>query len=245
VVEGVTFGFVGAGLISPYRTPNEVPPPVYSEKLDAVGAVDVLCTHIPPAVPELLYDVQARVTVDGNSEPLTVELGRVGFRTLALGTDGGDFSLAVNGTPIFCRGACWTPVDVTTLADAPDAIRDTLHAVRAAGMNMVRVCGPMIYESDTFYDLCDELGILVMDNQDYNHAETRGASAYLASQEVTVSMSVAAVGHQGSFSSINHELEHTLGFALDIYAWPQFGLGFHQNLSLMAATIFAARRKVG
>jgi Icc-related predicted phosphoesterase len=59
-VGGVTFGFVGAGLISPYRTPNEVPPPAYAAKLDAVGAVDVICTHIPPAVPELLYDVTAR-----------------------------------------------------------------------------------------------------------------------------------------------------------------------------------------
>jgi Icc-related predicted phosphoesterase len=60
VVGGVTFGFVGAGLISPYRTPNEVPPPRYAAKLAAVGPVDVLCTHIPPAVPELLYDVRAR-----------------------------------------------------------------------------------------------------------------------------------------------------------------------------------------
>jgi Icc-related predicted phosphoesterase len=60
VVGGVTFGFAGAGLISPYRTPNEVPPAQYAAKLDAIGPVDVLCTHIPPAVPELLYDVRAR-----------------------------------------------------------------------------------------------------------------------------------------------------------------------------------------
>jgi Icc-related predicted phosphoesterase len=60
VVDGVTFGFVGAGLTSPYRTPNEVPPSEYAAKLDAVGSLYLLCTHIPPAVPELLYDVQAR-----------------------------------------------------------------------------------------------------------------------------------------------------------------------------------------
>jgi Icc-related predicted phosphoesterase len=59
-VDGVTFGLVGAGLISPYRTPNEIPEAEFAAKLDAVGAVDVLCTHIPPAVPELLYDTQAR-----------------------------------------------------------------------------------------------------------------------------------------------------------------------------------------
>ena len=72
MVGGVTFGFVGAGLISPYRTPNEVPPSRYAEKLDAVGTVDVLCTHIPPAVPELLYDVQARRMETGSTALLDV-----------------------------------------------------------------------------------------------------------------------------------------------------------------------------
>ncbi|HTR95593.1 MAG TPA: metallophosphoesterase [Trebonia sp.] len=67
VVGGVTFGFVGAGLISPYRTPNEVPESAYAAKLNLVGAVDVLCTHIPPAVPELLYDVQARRLETGST----------------------------------------------------------------------------------------------------------------------------------------------------------------------------------
>ncbi|HVT66534.1 MAG TPA: metallophosphoesterase, partial [Trebonia sp.] len=66
-VGGVTFGFVGAGLISPYRTPNEVPPAAYAAKLDEVGAVDVLCTHIPPAIPELLYDVEARRMETGST----------------------------------------------------------------------------------------------------------------------------------------------------------------------------------
>jgi Icc-related predicted phosphoesterase len=66
-VGGVTFGFVGAGLISPYRTPNEVPPSAYAAKLDALGPVDVICTHIPPAVPELLYDVQARRMETGST----------------------------------------------------------------------------------------------------------------------------------------------------------------------------------
>jgi Icc-related predicted phosphoesterase len=57
---GRTFGFVGGGLRSRYRTPYELDDDVYAAKLDAVGEVDVLCTHIPPAVPELLYDTVAR-----------------------------------------------------------------------------------------------------------------------------------------------------------------------------------------
>jgi Icc-related predicted phosphoesterase len=62
VVElgGWRFGFVGGGLPSPMRTPYEVPEEEYAAKVDALGEVDVLCTHIPPALPELLYDVVAR-----------------------------------------------------------------------------------------------------------------------------------------------------------------------------------------
>jgi Icc-related predicted phosphoesterase len=57
---GWTFGFVGGGLRSPYRTPYELDEDAYAAKVEAVGAVDVLCSHIPPAVPELLYDTVAR-----------------------------------------------------------------------------------------------------------------------------------------------------------------------------------------
>jgi Icc-related predicted phosphoesterase len=59
-LDGWTFGFVGGGLRTAYRTPNELDDDVFATKVAAVGAVDVLCTHIPPAVPELLYDTVAR-----------------------------------------------------------------------------------------------------------------------------------------------------------------------------------------
>src|SRR5215470_19704232 len=52
---GWRFGFVGGGLHSPYRTPNEIDDDAYAAKVAAVGTVDVLCSHIPPAVPQLLY----------------------------------------------------------------------------------------------------------------------------------------------------------------------------------------------
>jgi Icc-related predicted phosphoesterase len=57
---GRTFGFVGGGLRSRYNTPYELDDDTYAAKVAAVGAVDVLCAHIPPAVPELLYDTVAR-----------------------------------------------------------------------------------------------------------------------------------------------------------------------------------------
>jgi Icc-related predicted phosphoesterase len=59
-IGGRSFGFVGGGLRTPMRTPYEISDEEYAAKVAAVGAVDVLCCHIPPDVPELLYDVQAR-----------------------------------------------------------------------------------------------------------------------------------------------------------------------------------------
>lgn len=59
-IGGLRFGFVGGGLRTEYRTPYELDDETYAEKVAAVGAVDVLCCHIPPAVPELLYDTVAR-----------------------------------------------------------------------------------------------------------------------------------------------------------------------------------------
>jgi Icc-related predicted phosphoesterase len=74
-VGGFSFGFAGAGLTSPYRTPNEISEAAFSAKLDAIaasGPVDVLCTHIPPAVPELLYDTVARRMETGSEALLEV-----------------------------------------------------------------------------------------------------------------------------------------------------------------------------
>ncbi|MGQ0466024.1 MAG: metallophosphoesterase family protein [Sporichthyaceae bacterium] len=67
-IGGRVFGFVGGGLPTQYRTPFEIPEPEYAAKVDAVFAaaeaagtpIDVLCTHIPPAVADLTYDVVAR-----------------------------------------------------------------------------------------------------------------------------------------------------------------------------------------
>jgi Icc-related predicted phosphoesterase len=59
-IGGLAFGFVGGGLRSVYRTPNEIDDDAFAAKVDAVGAVDVLCAHIPPDVPELLFDTVAQ-----------------------------------------------------------------------------------------------------------------------------------------------------------------------------------------
>lgn len=57
---GLVFGFVGGGLRSVYRTPNEIDDDSFAAKVEAIGDVDVLCAHIPPDVPELLFDTVAQ-----------------------------------------------------------------------------------------------------------------------------------------------------------------------------------------
>ncbi|WOX24836.1 metallophosphoesterase family protein [Streptomyces solicathayae] len=59
-IGGRVFGFVGGGLRTPMRTPYEVSDEEYAAKVEALGEVDVLCSHIPPEVPELTYDTVAR-----------------------------------------------------------------------------------------------------------------------------------------------------------------------------------------
>jgi beta-mannosidase len=113
-------------------------------------------THGEP----ILYDVRLTIGTADPERDLDVDLGRVGFRSIAVDTRDGDFALSVNGVPIFCRGACWTP-DPVTLNDPVEVLRTTLEQVRAAGLNMLRVGGTMVYESDAFLDLCDANGILL------------------------------------------------------------------------------------
>ncbi|MDQ6835046.1 MAG: glycoside hydrolase family 2 protein [Actinomycetota bacterium] len=88
---------------------------------------------------------------------------RVGFRTLGWPTDipRDGLDLGVNGVPVFLRGAVWTPADLISMAPSQSDLRAILERVRDAGMNMLRVVGAGAYESDAFYELCDELGILV------------------------------------------------------------------------------------
>lgn len=59
-IGGLRLGFVGGGLPSPMRTPFEIPEEQFDAKIDALGPVDLLFSHIPPAVAELTYDVVAR-----------------------------------------------------------------------------------------------------------------------------------------------------------------------------------------
>lgn len=102
--------------------------------------------------------IEARASADAAQ---IVELGALGFRSLTLNQTQGRFALGVNGVEVFCRGACWTPLDPVTLRATPEAYRAAIAQARSAGMNMLRVGGTMVYEDPAFYDECDAQGVLV------------------------------------------------------------------------------------
>lgn len=74
---------------------------------------------------------------------------------------GTSFYFAVNGVPFFAGGANWIPEDLLPNRITPGQYRERLEQAVQANMNMLRVWGGGLYEPDLFYDLCDELGLLV------------------------------------------------------------------------------------
>ena len=100
------------------------------------------------------------VLVELGSDRHVIGCGKLGFRDLRVDSANG-FAITLNGEPIYCRGACWTVTDIFTLNGTEESLRHDLTLARDAGANLLRVGGTMTYESDLFYQLCDELGILV------------------------------------------------------------------------------------
>ncbi len=118
-----------------------------------VSGVEPWWPHTHGAQP--LYPVELHV--DGTS---TV-IGRVGFRSVTVDRAGGNFAVAINGVPVFCRGAHWTPLDAVNLAEDPTAVRAAVQQVRAGSMNMVRIGAETVYPGPDMLRACDELGVLV------------------------------------------------------------------------------------
>ena len=126
------------------------------------------------AVPELwwpagqgaqpLYDVEL-AACDPAGRIVDGWRRRVGLRTVVLDRYpdrwGESFRFLVNGRAVFIKGANWIPAHAFVGGlRAGEGARDLAAAV-AANMNLVRVWGGGVYESDDFYERCDELGLLV------------------------------------------------------------------------------------
>uniref|UniRef100_A0A8C8RIX0 Beta-mannosidase n=2 Tax=Pelusios castaneus TaxID=367368 RepID=A0A8C8RIX0_9SAUR len=89
------------------------------------------------------------------------------FRTVELveepipGSPGLSFYFRINGHPIFIKGSNWIPADSFQDRVSSDVLKIILQSTVDANMNALRVWGGGVYEQDEFYDICDELGIMI------------------------------------------------------------------------------------
>jgi beta-mannosidase len=147
--------------------------PVIRQSVQLVAGVNRISIPIHIANPKLWYPngygAQDRyqfsaVLRTGREVAANASL-KTGLRSVELRREitksGKSFAFVVNGIPVFAKGADVIPFDSFPNRVTPEIHRQILEAARDAHMNMVREWGGGYYESDDFYDICDELGILV------------------------------------------------------------------------------------
>ncbi len=112
---------------------------------------------------QALYNFNAKVKI--SNKTIDERTDRTGLRTLELRQNpddhGTSFMFVVNGIPVFGKGGNWIPADSFPTRVTKEKYKQLLTSVRDANMNMIRVWGGGIYEDDYYYDLADEMGILV------------------------------------------------------------------------------------
>lgn len=110
-----------------------------------------------------LYELNLQL-IDKNKNEIDHCKKKVGIRTIELITKEkkeNTFKLRINGKDIYAKGVNWIPADSFLPRVENDKYKQLLTLARDANMNIVRVWGGGVYESDYFYELCDELGLLV------------------------------------------------------------------------------------
>ena len=135
-----------------------------------------------------LYDVD----ISFQSKSLSNEIGegnienkqmRIGIRTIELMTEkdekGGTFYFKLNGKPIFAKGANYIPQHYFQEKVKPQDNLQMINNAVEANMNMLRVWGGGIYETDHFYQTCDEKGLLIWQDFMYACAMYPGDKAFL------------------------------------------------------------------
>lgn len=136
-----------------------------------------------------LYDTAVTLLVDG--EAADEKRLRVGIRTVRLDRTPRDrgfreFRFFVNGTPVFCKGSNWVPLDAFHSRDRL-RLKKAIELAADLNCNILRCWGGNVYEDHEFFDLCDENGIMVW--QDFGMA----CGAYPEDEKFMRAMSEEAV----------------------------------------------------
>ncbi|MDP1027647.1 glycoside hydrolase family 2 protein [Sphingomonas sp. KR1UV-12] len=123
-----------------------------------------------------LYTLAATIATDDGAQDQATR--RTGLRTVELIREGGSFGVKVNGTPIFMKGANVIPFDNFPARVTAADQRRILTMAATANMNTVRVWGGGYYPDDAFYDIADELGLMVWQDFMFGGAVTPPDTAF-------------------------------------------------------------------
>lgn len=112
-----------------------------------------------------LSSLQVQLFEASGTAPLDSWERRIGFRNVELDTSsdeiGTAFTLKVNGKAVFVKGANWIPDDHLLTRITRARLDRRLDQALDANLNLLRIWGGGIYETEDFYAACDERGILV------------------------------------------------------------------------------------
>ena len=138
---------------------------------------------------------------------------RIGLRTVVLDRHadefGESFQFVVNGKPVFAKGANWIPAHSYVSAVTHADYDDLLTSAADVHMNMIRIWGGGIYESEEFYDLCDEKGLLVWQDFMFACALYPGTDAFAALVATEAKCQVRRLAHRACLALWcgNNEIE--------------------------------------
>jgi len=181
-----------------------------------------------------LYTAQAILKVGRRTDTLTT---RFGLRTLELVTEpdsiGESFFFRVNGVPVFMKGANIIPLDHFSPRVDEEDYQQLFQDVVGAHMNMLRVWGGGIYETDRFYDLADEHGILIWQDFMFANGMYPGDSLFLENIRAEATQQVRRLrGHPSlALWCGNNEMDE---------AWKNWGWGRNYDTPQDSATVRSA-----
>lgn len=138
---------------------------------------------------------------------------RIGLRTMTVSREkdewGEEFCHVVNGMKVFAMGADYIPEDNILARVTPERTRRLLEDCKAANFNAIRVWGGGYYPDDAFYDICDELGLMVWQDLMYACAFYDLTPDFERSIRVETHQNVARLRHHASLALIcgNNEME--------------------------------------
>jgi beta-mannosidase len=110
------------------------------------------------------------------------------------------FKCRINGRDITMMGANWIPADAIPSRITPETVRDLLESAKAANYNMLRVWGGGQYEPDWFYDLCDELGLMIWHDFMFSCMPYPSDRAFLADIQTEITQQVRRLSHHASIA---------------------------------------------